>query len=145
MRESYSGGEPMAKDLLREHNTDSIVILLKDFAVEDDDYTNFYIKFRIVESLTDYAVLVAEDNDGGHELELGELPLETTYVAKRDYEHVPIGHDLEREKYDAMIAKLFELLETNDQRDYRSAGCCLSYELHRPNPLVITSLLGEST
>ncbi|MFC6723093.1 hypothetical protein ACFQE1_01535 [Halobium palmae] len=104
-----------AQTVLPKKNQDAVAVLLSDLNVEDDGYHNFYIKFRVVEALTDYAVLIAEDNDGGHELELGELSLESTYVAKRDYEHASIDHDLERQKYDAMIAKLFEVLEVNDQ------------------------------
>ena len=60
---------------------------------------------------TDFTVLVAEDNDGGHELELGEATLSETYVAKRDYRHASVDKDLEYEKYDAMISTLFKLMD----------------------------------
>ena len=93
----------------------TFAILLDDLDPESDDWENFYLKFRYTLTLIDFPVLIAEDNDGGHELELGELPLPETYVAKRNYEDFSIDHDLEREKYDAMIAKLFELLERNDR------------------------------
>ncbi|EMA14487.1 hypothetical protein C435_15458, partial [Haloarcula marismortui ATCC 33799] len=59
----------------------------------------------------DYTILIAEDNDGGHELELGEISLSSTYIAKRDYSSVSIENDLEYEKFDAMIAKLFEIMD----------------------------------
>ncbi|WP_435115925.1 hypothetical protein [Halolamina sp. C58] len=104
-----------AKSLLADPPHVSIALLLDDLDVATDDWNNFYLKFRVVLDLTDFAVVVAEDNDGGHELELGELPLDSTYVAKRDYADAAIDEDLEREKYDAMMAKLFELLDANDQ------------------------------
>jgi hypothetical protein len=104
-----------AKRILQETDPQSVTLLLDDLDPENDDWENFYLKFRYTLTLIDYPVLIAEDNDGGHELELGELPLPKTYVAKRDYEDFSINHDLEREKYDAMIAKLFELLERNDR------------------------------
>ena len=104
-----------AQSMLAEPSHVSVALLLEDVDVERDDWNNFYLKFRILLDLIDYAVVVAEDNDGGHELELGELPLDSTYVAKRDYTDAAIDDDLEREKYDAMMAKLFELLDANDQ------------------------------
>ena len=63
----------------------------------------------------DYVVVVMEDNDGGHELELGEVPLADTFVVKRDYSPASIERDLEREKYDAMLLKLYEFLTNSGQ------------------------------
>lgn len=105
----------VAKERLPQYNPNAIALILDDLDIESDGYTNFYLKFRLVEALCDYNVLVAESNDGGHELELGEIPLSKTYVAKRDYESLSIDHDLEWSKYDAMMGKLFVLLEANDQ------------------------------
>jgi len=104
-----------AKSLLADPPHVSVALLLEELDVETDDWNNFYLKFRVVLDLTNFAVVVAEDNDGGHELELGELPLDSTYVAKRDYTQAAIDDDLERQRYDAMMAKLFELLDANDQ------------------------------
>lgn len=104
-----------AKQILQNANPDAVALLLDDLDPANDNWENFYLKFRYTLTLIDYPILIAEDNDGGHELELGELSLDETYVAKRDYEAVSIDHDIEYEKYDAMIAKLFELLERNDQ------------------------------
>lgn len=69
------------------------------------------VKFRYTTATTDFNVLVAEDNDGGHELELGEATLSETYVAERDYRHASVNKDLEYEKYDAMIGTLFKLMD----------------------------------
>jgi hypothetical protein len=96
---------------LLEHDVeDGVAFLLSDLDAENDDWENFYVKFRYALSLVDHPVLVAEDNDGGHELELGEVPLPATYVVKRDYESLSIDHDLEHEKYDAMMGKLFAVM-----------------------------------
>lgn len=99
-----------ARSLLEHYVEDGVAFLLSDLDAENDDWENFYIKFRYTLSLVDYPVLVAEDNDGGHELELGEIPLSDTYVVKRDYEPASVGHDLEYEKYDAMMGKLFDVM-----------------------------------
>lgn len=104
-----------AADMLERYNPGSVAVLLEDLDPTDDDWENFYLKFRYVLALTDYAVLVAEDNDGGHELELGEVSLEDTYVLKRGYSSASISDDLEREKYDAMMAKLCDLMRRTDR------------------------------
>lgn len=104
-----------AAELLERYDSASVAVLLEDLDPTDDDWENFYLKFRYALTLVDYVVLVAEDNDGGHELELGEVPLEDTFVLKRDYAPASIGDDLERERYDAMIAKLCDLMERNDR------------------------------
>lgn len=99
--------------LLECHDPGSVAVMLDEIEPGDDCWENFYLKFRYVLSMTDYVVVVAEDNDGGHELELGEVPLADTFVVKRDYSAASIDDDLEREKYDAMMAKLCELLARN--------------------------------
>lgn len=63
---------------------------------------------------SDYVIGVFEDNDGGHELELGEADLSTTYLLKRDYSHVSIDNDVEYEKYDAMLGTLFEMINDRE-------------------------------
>lgn len=73
------------------------------------------LKFRYTLIGTDYVLLVAEDNDGGHELELGEVPLPDTYAFKRDYEGISIESDVEYEKFDAMMSTLFDTMEENGQ------------------------------
>jgi hypothetical protein len=65
--------------------------------------------------MTDYCVMVAEDNDGGHELELGEIPLAETFVLKRDYSDSSIDNDLEHRMFDSMILGVFEFIERNGQ------------------------------
>ena len=76
----------------------------------DDEY--FIFDGYSLEETDD--VLVAEDNDGSHELEIGEAPLADTYISKRDYEQLPIDQDIEWGKYDAMVGKLFEVRDKND-------------------------------
>lgn len=101
--------------ILEKRDSKNVAVLLEELDSRDDYWENFYLKFRYALSMTDYVVVVAEDNDGGHELELGEVPLADTYVLKRDYTSASIEDDLEREKYDAMMAKLCELLARNGQ------------------------------
>ena len=99
--------------ILERHDSKNVAVLLEDLDPGNDHWENFYAKFRFVLSMSDYVVVVAEDNDGGHELELGEVPLADTFVVKRDYSSASIEDDVEREKYDAMLAKLCELLARN--------------------------------
>ncbi|WP_435194151.1 hypothetical protein [Natronomonas sp. EA1] len=86
-------------------------VLLEDIDPRNDNWENFYVKFRLTMATTDFNVLIAEHNDGGHELELGAATLEETYIAKRDYRHASLDKDLEYEKYDAMMATLFDLMD----------------------------------
>lgn len=87
--------------------------LLDDLDEKNEYWGNFYLKFRYALVGTDYAVLVAEDNDGGHELELGEVRLEDLFVFKRNYERISIEKDIEYEKFDAMMGTLFDLMDEN--------------------------------
>lgn len=104
-----------ARDLLEYFDPASIAFLLDDLDIGNERWENFYVKFLFTLSFVDHPVLVAEDNDGGHELELGEVSLRSTYIVKRNYEAASIDHDIEYEKYDAMMVKLFELMARNDR------------------------------
>lgn len=85
--------------------------LLKEIDPSTDIWENFYIKFRVFLNRNDFLIGVFEDNDGGHELELGEGKIENTYVLKREYMQDSINRDIEHEKYDAMIGTYFDLLD----------------------------------
>ncbi|MFL9603559.1 hypothetical protein ACKC5Q_23090, partial [Aeromonas dhakensis] len=84
--------------------------LLEEIDPGVDGWRNFYVKFRVLLSRVDHIVAVIEDNDGGHELELGEADLSDVYVLKRDYTGPSIDNDIEYEKYDAMLGTLCDLL-----------------------------------
>jgi hypothetical protein len=73
-----------AREILHDNRLSSFAILLEDLDPRDTRWDNWYLKFQFTLLSTDYNVLVAEDNDGGHELELGEVPLEETFIAKRE-------------------------------------------------------------
>lgn len=98
---------------INQHPLAASAFLLNDLDETNEHWANFYLKFRYTLIGTDYVVLVAEDNDGGHELELGEVPLADTYVFKRDYEGISIENDVEYEKFDAMMGTLFDVMEEN--------------------------------
>lgn len=91
--------------------------LLEDLDENRDDWANFYLKFRFTLLASDNVFLVAEDNDGGHELELGEVPLDDLYVFRRDYSNISIDKDITYAKYDAMMNTLFDLLEKQNHLD----------------------------
>jgi hypothetical protein len=86
---------------------------LDELDEDGDHWQNFYLKFRYTLIGTDYSVMVAESNDGGHELELGEVPKEDLSVLKREYSSVSLDSDVEYEKFDAMMATLFAVLDEN--------------------------------
>jgi len=90
-------------------------ILLEELDETNENWANFYLKFRYTLSGSDYSVVVAESNDGGHELELGAVPLATTFILKRNYESLSIDRDLEYEKFDAMMATLCDLMAHKGQ------------------------------
>lgn len=104
-----------AKEHLETLRPGCTAVLLEDLDPDNDHWENFYVKLRYTMATTDYNVLVAEDNDGGHELELGEAPLSETYVLKRDYRHASLDRDIEYEKYDAMMSTLFKLMDRRGQ------------------------------
>lgn len=103
------------KTILHNNNHSSFAILLEDLDPSNQRWSNWYLKFQFTLLSTDYTVLVAEDNDGGHELELGEVSLTDTYVAKREYTAVSLDNDLEYEKFDGMMASLFDFLDRAGQ------------------------------
>lgn len=84
---------------------------LEEIDPEVDVWENFYVKFRLFLLRADHVVAVFESNDGGHELEIGEVDIDQVHVLKRDYESVSINHDVEYAKYDAMLGTLFDLLD----------------------------------
>jgi hypothetical protein len=100
-----------AKKILDGIQYSSFAILLEEIDPNNTRWTNWYLKFQFTLLSTDYNVLIAEDNDGGHELELGEIPLQETYVAKRDYTHASLDNDIEYQKFDGMMATLFDFLD----------------------------------
>lgn len=97
--------------ILQENQLSSFAVLLEDLDPNNMRWDNWYLKFQFTLLSTDYNVLVAEDNDGGHELELGEVPLKETFIAKREYTHASLDKDLEFEKYDGMMASLFDFMD----------------------------------
>jgi hypothetical protein len=113
------------RDDLTAPAAERVAFTLEDIDPEIDVWQNFYVKFRIFARRADYTVLVAEDNDGGHELELGEVDLETLYVLKRDYDGAslnppsdgdrspatPAFGDLDHERFDSMMLTLFSYLD----------------------------------
>lgn len=109
----------LVKDKISRTDTNYHPYLLDDITVtgpQASDYKQFYLKFHATVNRTDVFTLVIEDNDGGHELETGEVPGEDLYILYRDYTDASIpdsdgAQDLHREKYDAMIAKLIALYD----------------------------------
>lgn len=106
-----------------------------------DVWENFYVKFRVFLLRTDHVVAVFESNDGGHELEIGEVDLDRVHVLKRDYESVSVDHDLEYAKYDAMLGTLFDLLDRRDRlhewetkREFYAAAAELSTTVGNGHP-----------
>ena len=100
-----------AKKILDRNQHSNFAILLENLDPNNTRWDNWYLKFQFVLLSTDYNVLVAEDNDGGHELELGEIPLQETYVAKREYTHASLDKDIEYEKFDGMMSSLFNFMD----------------------------------
>jgi hypothetical protein len=106
-----------------------------------DVWENFYVKFRVFLLRADHVVAVFESNDGGHELEIGEVDLDQVHVLKRDYESVSVDHDLEYAKYDAMLGTLFDLLDRRDRlhewetkREFYAVAAELSATLGNGHP-----------
>ena len=105
------------RDRIEELPCNTEAYLLEDLDEDGDDWANFYLKFRFTLLASDNVFLVAEDNDGGHELELGEVPLDDLYVFRRDYSDISIDKDISYAKYDAMMNTLFDLIERRGQLD----------------------------
>jgi hypothetical protein len=99
------------RDQLSELRAGDEAFILEDIDPNIEAWENFYVKFRVLLEGSDNVIGVFEDNDGGHELELGEADLSTTYILKRDYGEASIDNDVEYEKYDAMLGTLFEMMD----------------------------------
>lgn len=111
---SYAGRKKRRVEAVRDQLSNlsgAEAFLLEELDPDVDVWENFYVKFRVFLARCHYVVGVFEDNDGGHELEIGEADLSTTFVLKRDYREASIDDDVEYEKYDAMLATLFDLLD----------------------------------
>lgn len=102
------------RETLSELRPGDEAFILEDIDPELTAWENFYVKFRVLLEGSDYVIGVFEDNDGGHELELGEADLSTTYILKRDYSNASIDNDVEYEKFDAMIGTLFEMMDDRE-------------------------------
>lgn len=94
--------------------------LMEEIDSEDRVVDQWYLKFCAFYDRTDYAVFVFEDDDGGHELEFGEVSLdEKVRVLKRDYySDGEVATQAEHDHYDGMLAKKFETVD-NRGRLYR--------------------------
>jgi hypothetical protein len=117
------------RDALTDEAAGRVAFTLEDIDPDVDAWRNFYVKFRVFARRADHTVLVAEDNDGGHELELGEVDLESLYVIKRDYDGAsldppadgsrsaadPVFGDLDYERSDSMMLTLFAHLDEEGQ------------------------------
>ncbi|ACV49265.1 MULTISPECIES: hypothetical protein [Halomicrobium] len=113
------------RDSLTDSAAGRVAFTLEDIDPGVDAWQNFYVKFRVFARRADHIVLVAEDNDGGHKLELGEVDRERLYVLKRDYDGAsldppdddersaadPAFGDLDYERFDAMMLTLFAYLD----------------------------------
>jgi len=99
------------RDQLSDLRAGDEAFILEDIDPETIAWENFYVKFRVLLEGSDCVIGVFEDNDGGHELELGEADLSSTYILKRDYGQASIDDDVEYEKYDAMLGTLFEMMD----------------------------------
>jgi hypothetical protein len=100
-----------ARDVLNSRSSTHLAYLLEDVDPNLRTWENFYVKFKVIAARSSYVVAVFEDNDGGHELEVGEADREKTYVFKREYD----SRETERAAYDAMIATLFEVMVNREQ------------------------------
>lgn len=103
-----------ARDVLDDRSPSHVAFLLEDIDPGSEAWQNFYVKFKVFAARSDWLVGIFEDNDGGHELEVGEVPREKLYVFKREYD----DRETEHAAYDAMIAGLFDVLD-HDGRLFR--------------------------
>lgn len=87
--------------------------LLEEVDPDDEAWENWYVKFRVFLRRATHVVGVFEDNDGGHELEVGEVDTGDLHVLKRDYYADDGEQDeaLEHERFDGMLAKYFQFLD----------------------------------
>lgn len=85
--------------------------MLDEIDPDIDVWENFYVKFRVFLTRCHHVVGVFEDNNGGHELEIGEADISNTYILKRDYTKTSVNNDVEHDKFDAMLGTFFNLLD----------------------------------
>lgn len=123
--EYKKGRVESVRDALTDRAAGRVAFTLEDVDPDVDVWRNFYVKFRVFARRADHVVLVAEDNDGGHEPELGEVDLKRLYVLKRDYDGAsldppaagqgsaadPAFGDLDYERFDATMLTLFVHLD----------------------------------
>jgi len=97
--------------------------LLEDVDPAEEAWSNWYVKFLVFRRRADHVVGVFEDNDGGHELEAGEVETDDLHVLKRTYLTADGDRDtdLEYERFDGMLAKYFAFLDARG-RLYRWAS-----------------------
>ena len=100
-----------ARDVLDCRSPTHVAFLLDEVDPDVTAWQNFYVKFKVFAARADWVVGIFEDNDGGHELEAGEVPRQKLYAFKREYS----DPDIEHRAYDAMIRSLFEVLENDGQ------------------------------
>jgi hypothetical protein len=106
----------LVKDRLN-RRADTYAFLMVDIRSE---WTNTYLKFRLLADYTDYIVGVAEHAQGGFLVEQGyftalEQYFAKTHVCQRNYDHldpddVDTGVDVEN-PYSGMQTAIFEMLE----------------------------------
>ncbi|MCU4925115.1 hypothetical protein OB905_03815 [Halobacteria archaeon AArc-dxtr1] len=105
------------RDRLSMSRPDTEAFVLEEIDPADEAWENWYVKFRVFLRRATHVVAVFEDNDGGHELEAGEVDNDDLLVLKRDYYAADGSRDREREhdRFDGMLAKLFDHLERRGQ------------------------------
>jgi hypothetical protein len=105
------------RDRISARHADVEAFLLEDLDPTDEAWESWYVKFRVFLRRADTLVAVFEDNDGGHELEAGEVDNAELCVLKRKYHDARGNPDPEREyrRFDGMLVKLFDFLERRGQ------------------------------
>ncbi|PSQ15821.1 hypothetical protein BRD00_12450 [Halobacteriales archaeon QS_8_69_26] len=105
------------RDRISGFRSDTEAFLLEEVDPDDEAWENWYVKFRVFLRRATWVVGVFEDNDGGHELEAGEVDTGDLYVLKRDYYTREGDPDVETEhdRFDGMLAKYFAFLENRDR------------------------------
>ncbi|AGB31154.1 hypothetical protein C488_01699 [Natrinema pellirubrum DSM 15624] len=110
----------LVKDRLN-RRTDSYAFLMVDIR---NEWTNTYLKFRLIADYADYIVGVSEHDSGGFLVEQGyftalEQYFEKTYILKRTYDDLTPA-DIETEAdpenpYSGMQTAIFEMLADEDR------------------------------
>lgn len=105
------------RDRISEYSPETEAFLLEDVDPAEEAWENWYVKFLVFRSRADHVVGVFEDNDGGHELEAGEVETGDLHALKRAY-LTPDGEqdtDTEHERFDGMLGKYFEFLDARNR------------------------------